>query len=81
MIAEFPRTPAPRGRSLAELMGLVWTVGYLIAIPAFLFGFGGAYIDKYYLHMEPLGVVLGLALALFVSSVAVYRRVKDILRS
>ncbi len=58
-------------------VGLVWELGYLIAIPAFAFGFGGAYLDKRY-DLSPLFLILGLALALTLSGFAVYRRVKEI---
>lgn len=58
-------------------LGLVWEIGYLIAIPAVLFGFGGGYLDKYY-GTSPLLVILGLLLALVVSGLAVYRRVKAV---
>ncbi len=54
---------------------LVGEIGYLIAIPAFLFGFGGAYLDKY-LHTSPLFLILGLVIALVSSMMAVRRTVR-----
>lgn len=59
--------------------GLVFELGYLIALPAFILGFGGAYADKYF-GTTPLCIVGGLALALFLSAVSVYHKVKEVLR-
>ncbi len=58
-------------------VGLVWEIGWVIAVPAFLFGFGGAYVDKYY-ETSPLFMIGGLLVALLFSGFAVYRRVKQI---
>ncbi len=59
-------------------LGLVWELGWLIAIPAFLFGFGGAYVDKHY-GSSPTFVLVGLLLAFILSAFMVYRRVKGVL--
>lgn len=69
-------TPA-QNNAYWEALGLVFELGYLIAIPAFLFGFGGAHLDKIY-GTSPLGVIAGLIIALLISSFAVYRRVQRI---
>lgn len=61
-------------------LGLVFELGYLIAIPAFAFGFGGAYLDKW-AGTSPLFLLLGLALALCVSGLAVYRSVMRVMHS
>jgi len=57
--------------------GLVGEIGYLIAIPAVLFGFGGAYLDKQ-IHTTPLFMLLGLCLAFVTSGMAVWRIVKKL---
>ena len=57
---------------------LAWSLGYIIAIPAVLFGFGGAYLDRM-LHTSPWLLLLGLALAMGISTIGVYRRLKEIL--
>lgn len=71
--------PAKRNQeySMWSALGLVWELGYIIAIPAVLFGFGGAYLDKRF-GLSPLFTLLGLLLALLISGFAVYRRVKDV---
>jgi len=72
-------SPAPvPAKSVGEMLGLVGQIGYLIAIPAFLFGFGGAWLDKRF-NTSPWLMVMGLALALTVSILAVYRIVKPLL--
>ena len=57
---------------------LAWSLGYIIALPAVLFGFGGAYLDRM-LHTSPWLLLLSLALAMGISAVGVYRRLKEIL--
>ena len=57
---------------------LAWNFGWIIAIPAVLFGFGGAYLDRVE-GTSPLFLLLGLGLAMGISSVGVYRRVKEII--
>ena len=63
--------------SFWSAVNLAWELGYLIALPAFAFGFGGAYVDKYY-GTSPFGVVIGLLLAMVLSGVGVWRKVKEI---
>lgn len=60
-----------------EASSLVFELGYLIALPAALFGFGGAYLDKH-LNMSPLFVIAGLLLAFAVSAFAVIGKVRSI---
>ncbi len=57
---------------------LAWSFGYIIAIPAVLFGFGGAYLDKAQ-GTSPLFLLLGLALAMALSGIGVYRKVREII--
>lgn len=57
---------------------LAWSLGYIIALPAVLFGFGGAKLDRYF-HTSPYLLLFGLALALGISALGVYRRLKEIL--
>ena len=53
---------------------LAWDFGWIIAIPAVLFGFGGAYLDKAQ-GTSPLFLLLGLALALTLSTMCILRKV------
>jgi F0F1-type ATP synthase assembly protein I len=73
----------PEKRSIASdlllAIRLAWSFGYIIAIPAVLFGFGGAYLDKA-LGPSPLFLILGLAIALTLSAFGIYRRVKEIVK-
>lgn len=57
---------------------LAWNLGFIIAVPVAVFGFGGAYVDKY-LQTTPIFVITGFALAIVLSGVGVYRKVKEIL--
>ncbi|MBI3619018.1 AtpZ/AtpI family protein [Candidatus Peregrinibacteria bacterium] len=65
--------------SLWLALKLAWDLGYIIAIPAAVFGFGGAYLDKY-MGTSPLFLLLGLASALGLSSIGVKRIVQKIIR-
>ncbi|MBI5155843.1 AtpZ/AtpI family protein [Candidatus Peregrinibacteria bacterium] len=59
------------------VFGLVGQIGYIIAIPAVLFAFGGAYLDKY-AGTSPLFVILGLSIAFLASAFGVARVIKTI---
>ena len=58
---------------------LAWNFGYVIAIPAVAFGFGGAYLDKT-AGSSPLFLLLGFVAAITLSSIGIVRKVKEILR-
>lgn len=60
-------------------LNLAWELGYTIAIPIVILGFGGAWLDKKY-GTSPALLLIGMALSLAVSSVGVYRKVRDITR-
>lgn len=57
---------------------LAWDFGWIIAIPVVLFGFGGAYLDKAK-DTSPLFLLLGLTLALTLSTMGILRKVREIL--
>ena len=82
MTATLP-VPAPQKKeplNALQMLGLVGEIGTMIAVPAVLFGFGGAYLDKN-METSPLFVIAGLALALISSSLAVWHRIQPFLNS
>ncbi len=66
--------------SSVRVLGLAGEIGYLIAIPAAVFGFGGAYLDKHF-DTSPLFVIAGLMVALASSMLAIWYRIKPLLQS
>ncbi|MDO8469332.1 MAG: AtpZ/AtpI family protein [Candidatus Peribacter sp.] len=72
------RTDDPKGMGLMLSLRLAWNLGFIIAVPVGLFGFGGAYLDKHF-GTSPIFVITGFALAIVLSGVGVYRKVKEIL--
>ena len=70
--------PHPIRQDLLLAVRLAWNFGYIIAIPAAAFGFGGAYLDKNW-GTSPAFILVGLALALTVSGMGIWRVVKEIL--
>lgn len=73
------RKKDPRLRDALWLaVRLVWDMGWIIAIPAVLFGFTGALLDKK-LGTSPAFILLGLALALTLSFIGIKRKLKEIL--
>jgi len=56
---------------------LAWDLGWIIAIPAAAFGFGGAYLDTLQ-GTSPLFLLLGMGLAMTLSGIGVYRKVTEI---
>lgn len=81
-MANDPSVPGrePKQMGLFLSLRLAWNLGFIIAIPVGLFGFGGAYLDKY-LGTSPIFVITGFAMAALLSGVGVYRKVKEILKS
>ncbi len=71
---------ASKALGTTQLLGLVSQIGYLIAIPAVLLGFGGAYLDKT-LSTSPLFILIGLMLAILTSSLSIWRRIKPLLHA
>ncbi len=69
---------AEENPSLWLALRLAWDLGYIIALPAALFGFGGAYLDKAY-GTSPWLLLLGIALAMTISVLGVLRKLKQIL--
>ena len=71
--------PRPIRQDLLLAVRLAWNFGYIIAIPAALFGFGGAYLDKTW-GTSPVFILIGLAVALAISGLGIWRVVKEIMR-
>ena len=71
--------PRPIRQDLLLAVRLAWNFGYIIAIPAVLFGFGGAYLDKTW-STSPVFILIGLGIALGLSVVGIWRVVKEIMR-
>ena len=66
-------------RNLWKALNLAWEMGFIIAVPAFLFGFGGAYLDKQW-GTTPIMLLLGFFIASLSSGVTLYKRVRDVLQ-
>ncbi|OGJ55983.1 hypothetical protein A3D88_01135 [Candidatus Peribacteria bacterium RIFCSPHIGHO2_02_FULL_52_16] len=64
-------------RPLFLALRLAWSLGYIIAIPAVLFGFGGAYLDKT-LETSPGFLLAGFIIAITLSYLGVRRKIKEI---
>jgi len=58
-------------------LSLAWELGYTIAIPIVVLGFGGAYADKK-LGTTPLFILIGIAFAMILTGFGIYRKVKKI---
>ena len=72
-----PSRPRPIRQDLLLAVRLAWNFGYIIAIPAVAFGFGGAYLDKTW-GTSPACILIGLGLALALSGTGIWRAVKQI---
>ncbi|ALM09569.1 MAG: hypothetical protein PeribacterA2_0175 [Candidatus Peribacter riflensis] len=73
-----PRSDGSKGMGLMLSLRLAWNLGFIIAVPVAVFGFGGAYLDKY-LQTTPIFVITGFVLAIVLTVIGVYRKVKEIL--
>lgn len=65
-------------QTLWQALQFAWHLGYIIAIPAVIFGLGGAYADKQ-LETSPAFILIGFVVAMLLSGLGVYRRLKEIL--
>lgn len=63
-----------------EALNLAWELGYMIAIPIVLLGFGGAFLDKK-VGTSPLFLLTGIVLSIIISGIAVYKKIKNIEKS
>jgi F0F1-type ATP synthase assembly protein I len=78
-----PSAPAAQKNSSASpwsALSLVFELGYIIAIPAALFGYFGAVLDKQK-DVSPLFLVLGLCIAFALSAYVGIRKIKAITQS
>lgn len=73
-----PRPNGSKGMGLMLSLRLAWNLGFIIALPVAVFGFGGAYLDKHF-GTTPIFVITGFALAIVLTVIGVYRKVKEIL--
>lgn len=73
-----PRSNGNKSPSPWLALKLAWELGYLIAIPVVVLGFGGAMLDNY-IGTMPLFTLLGFAVAALFSGLAIRRRLRDIL--
>lgn len=60
------------------MLGFAWQLGYVIALPIVIFGFGGAYADKY-LGTSPLFILTGIVVAITITSVGLYYKIKKMI--
>jgi len=62
---------------LSSAFGLVFELGYIIAIPAVMFAVGGRMLDRYF-DSSPLFLLVGILVAVILSSYSVYIKIKNI---
>ena len=65
-------------QDLFFVVQLAWNLGFIIAIPAVVFGLAGASLDKW-LHTSPGFLLLGMGCALALSLIGVSKRIGQIL--
>lgn len=59
-------------------LSLALQLGYIIALPIAVLGFSGAYADKKF-GTSPLFILIGILLAVAITSIGIYRKIKTIL--
>lgn len=60
-----------------RVLGLVFDLGYTIAVPLIFFALGGRFLDKK-LESSPLFLLIGIFAALAVSGYGIYKKIKQI---
>ena len=61
-----------------SVISLAWELGYLIAVPLVALTLGGRFLDKK-LGTSPLILLVGVVLAIIISSYMVYKKTTDIM--
>jgi ATP synthase protein I len=69
-----PRSSKPMWQAL----GLAWELGYTIAIPLVIFALAGRLADKW-LGTAPWLLIVGIILSIYISTLLVYRKTKNII--
>lgn len=64
---------------LWQVLGLAWDLGYIIAAPLVLLALGGRLLDKRF-HTSPLFLLLGIFVSLIITTIAIYRKTKNIMK-
>lgn len=59
-------------------LNFAWELGYTIAIPAVIFGVGGAYLDKQ-MGTSPLWILSGFCFAFLISAISITKKIRVIL--
>lgn len=58
-------------------LDVAYQLGYLIALPIVILGFGGAYADKQF-GTSPIFLLIGIVLSFIITTVGAFRKIKDI---
>ncbi len=58
-------------------LDIAYELGYLIALPIVVLGFGGAFLDKKF-GTSPIFILSGIVLSFIITSVGAFRKIKDI---
>ncbi len=69
----------PQKSSTWFALGLVWQLGYTIAIPLVVFGLLGRFLDRKF-GTSPLLLLAGILLSLIISTIGVYRKTMKIMK-
>ena len=59
-----------------ELVGFAWELGYIIALPVLVLALGGKWLDTHFGHEFPWVTLIGIALAIFTTTIWLTRRLK-----
>ncbi len=73
-------SPKSNSNNLLQGIGLVWELGWIIAVPVVILGFGGAWLDKKW-GTAPWLVLAGFAISFILSLAAAIQRVKEYLKT
>ena len=60
-----------------KVLGLVFDLGYTIAVPLVVFALGGRFLDKK-LETAPLFLLIGIFAALAASGYGIYKKIKQV---
>jgi len=71
--------PNQSGGSVFMMLGIVWTIGFMVAVPLVGFALLGRYADKAF-NSSPLFFLSGVVISIIVSSILIFRKTMHLMQ-
>ncbi|MBI4250483.1 AtpZ/AtpI family protein [Candidatus Uhrbacteria bacterium] len=72
------KPPNQSSGSVLAMLGIVWTIGFMVAVPLVGFALLGRYADKAF-NSSPLFFLSGVVVSIIVSSILIFRKTMQLM--